>query len=676
MKIILSHTLGLVILFSSLVTFGQKAVLDTLPINEVVITGAKKIQSAGNVTQQIDVLTPADLKPIILGNTNITEALMYQPGMSVSVLSRNDANWGTYGGIGPKYSTYMLSGIPVDAFIDPMALDLHAVERIEIERGPASVLYPNYLSQDFAGNQSPLAGTVNMLLKSKIEEQKLMASTSYGSFNTFNGQLYFQDSYKKLNYFAGLNYEISDYTDYGTENSWLNMQDNPQYTKSKFYGGFTWFADKAEKNKLSFFFNKTFHVGDAGRVYRGFDHDYTTMNLGYSASLNQKTALNMTFGLRNYVRTWQESLFNSVDSLLSDNGVNQSILPFDLNLTYEHGKAHLLTVGADYQSASYETWSDPVAGEKQYGNKSTALQAGIYAQEELHFNGLIIRAGLRYSYVKNNIELISGRQPGTSSEDWSRLLWSGGLKYNFNRLASLFFNAGNSFMTPGLKSVGGTIKLEDEGVLGKNGQLPNPYLKPESGLGIDLGASFYLPADLRATARGFYYLIDDAIVESVVSENPSQTQSVNAGNTSSLGVEVEISQQIKDFLNWFANFTYMQSDVQNDIYEDQDGSDVPFSPEFVANAGLNFSFDFGLNVSPYMNYNSGYYDSPSNSGRTLFTPGLLMNIYISQTLIHNKTFNIELFGKFYNITNNKYEMPWQFRNTGFSAMGGLTLNFN
>jgi hypothetical protein len=53
-----------------------------------------------------------------------------------------------------------------------------------------------------------------------------------------------------------------------------------------------------------------------------------------------------------------------------------------------------------------------------------------------------------------------------------------------------------------------------------------------------------------------------------------------------------------------------------------------------------------------------------------------MNVYISQALIKNETFNIEFFGKFYNITNNKYEMPWQFQNTGFSVMGGLTLTFN
>ena len=336
----------------------------------------------------------------------------------------------------------------------------------------------------------------------------------------------------------------------------------------------------------------------------------------------------------------------------------------------------MLTVGADYQSADYETWSLPINGYEQYGNKSNALQVGIYTQEELHFGGLVLRAGLRYNFTKNNIELISGGAPGQSKKSWNKLLWSGGLKYNFNKLASVFANAGNSFLVPGLKSTGGTIALSDLGVPGRNGQLPNPDLTPESGLGIDAGANFYLPANLTASVRGFLFLIEDAIVETVVSENPSQTQSVNAGNSSSAGLEIEISQPLNSLLNWFANFTYMNTNIQNGINEDQNNVNVPFAPEFVANAGVNLNFPFGLSVSPYLNYNGGYYDSNSASSRTKFTPGALLNVFVSQTLIKNEDFNLEAFGKFYNVTNNQYEMPWQFQNPGFSMIAGITITFN
>jgi iron complex outermembrane recepter protein len=669
-------TLFLMIFGLPVVSFSQSAVKDTLDLAEVVITATKQETSIGNVTQKIDVIPSLAIKSLVLGNNNIAEALQYLPGASVSALSRNDANWGTYGGIGPKYSTYMLSGLPVDAFVDPQSLDLAALDRIEVQRGPASVLYPNWLSQDFAGNQSPLSGTVNLVLKEKFDQQKTIISSAYGSYNTFNGQVYHQDFIRHLHYFAGMTFEMSDYTNYGTENSWLNMQDNPQYRKTKVFAGANWFTGRNENQKFSFFINRTFHNGDAGRVYRGFDNDYTTINAGYSVVLNKKISLNTHFGMRIYDRKWQESQFNIVDSLISNNGAYQNIVPADVNLTYSHGKANLLTVGVDYQGADYYTWSDPLLGYRQYGNKSTAFQSGVYAQEELRFGGLILRAGLRYNYVRNNIELISGGAPGEKEKSWSSFLWSGGVKYHIGSTASVFANAGNSFLTPGLKSVGGTILLSDLGVPGKNGQLPNPDLKPESGMGVDVGANLTLPSNLSASIRGFYLAVDDAIVDIVVSENPSQSQSVNAGKSTSIGIEVELNHHLNDLFSWFANYTWMKTNIENPYFEDQNDVNVPFAPEHVANAGIDLSFPFGLKFSPYLNYNGGYYDSNSKSGRKKFTPGALVNAFISQSLTNTDTFNLELFARFYNLTNNRYEMPWQFQNTGFSVMAGLTMTLN
>jgi iron complex outermembrane recepter protein len=654
-------------------SFAQKH--DTIVMPEVVVTGSKQPQSPGNITQKIDVVKAVEINSLVTGNRNVAEAIMYKPGVSVSALSRNDANWGTYSGIGPKYSTYMLQGLPIDAFVDPMSLDLSAFDRIEVQRGPASVLYPNYLSQDFAGNQSPLAGTVNLILKDNIEKPLTRVSASYGSYNTLDGQLYHEGNAKNLSYFAGASYEMSDYTNYGTENSWLNMQKDPEYRKTKLFGGLTLHPGNDGKQKLTLFVNKTFHTGDAGRLYRGYNNDYGIINTGYSVELSDRVNLQAHMGLRQYNRTWQESKFNELDTLLSKNGVVQNIVPVDVAVFIKHDKNNLLVVGSDYQGASYSTWSDPLQGYKTYGNKSRATQAGLYAQEEIHIEGLIIRAGLRYSYINNNIDFINGGAPGIKSNDWSSLIWSAGIRYKVNANISFYANGGNSFLTPGLKSVGGTINLEDRGVPGRNGQLPNPDLKPEAGLGVDAGTDISLPANLKFSFRGFVINIDDAIIDNVVSQNPSQTQSINAGKSSSTGFEVEIKQQIASYLHWFVNYTYMKTTVENEYDEDQDGTEIPFAPAHIANLGISISTSFGLSVSPYLSYNGGYYDSSSKNGRTFFKPGELLNIYVAQVLAGNENYKVELFGQFYNLTDNRFEMPWQFQNTGFSGMGGLRVTF-
>jgi outer membrane receptor protein involved in Fe transport len=204
--------------------------------------------------------------------------------------------------------------------------------------------------------------------------------------------------------------------------------------------------------------------------------------------------------------------------------------------------------------------------------------------------------------------------------------------------------------------------------MGRNGRLPNANPKPESGLGIDAGADVSLPANFKISVRGFYLSVNDAIIDNVVSQNPSQTQSINAGQTTSKGVEAELKQMITTNIQWFVNYTFMKTEVK-------DAGTVPFAPEQVANLGVNLSTSYGLSFSPYLNYNNGFYDSSDKASRSFFKPGTLLNINVSQILAKTESYNIEAFGNFYNVTNNKYEMPWQFQNPGFSMMAGIKATF-
>ncbi|NOU48696.1 MAG: TonB-dependent receptor [Bacteroidales bacterium] len=641
----------------------------------VVITPSKLAQSVNDVTQKVDLISAKEIETLVSGNRNICETISRLPGASVSVLSRNDANWGTYGGIGPKFSTYMLQGLPIDAFIDPMSLDLNAIDHIEVQRGPASVIYPNYLSQDFAGSQSPLAGTVNLILKDKIEQQKTSFQTSLGSYNTLNSQVYHQGLKNQTNYFFGATYEMSDYTNYGSEGSWLNMKKEPEYEKTKLYFGLTIFMDKHEKQKLTVFCQETFHNGDAGRVYKGFKNQYGTINVGYEIELNDRLNLQSHLGVRTYNRSWQESNFGVIDTLKSNNGVEQLIVPFDISLSISHSESSSLIVGLDYQRANYSTWTDPLNGHHDYGNISTALQGGVYVQEEYRpITGLTIRGGLRYSFINNTIVLENFGNPDKDKLLWDRLLWSAGAKYAFNDNLSVYLNLGSSFSTPGLKSIGGTLSLSDFGLPGRNGQLPNPDLKPENGIGSDAGFDFIMPAKIKICIRGFYTKLQNGIIDVVVSQNPSQTQSINAESTTG-GAEIEVSQRVNDVVSWYANGTYLKSNVNNKLSADQNQVEIPFSPDYVFNLGGTICLPFGMTISPSVNHNGGYYDGISKTNRTKYVPGLVINSYVSQKITINKVSVLECFAQLYNLTNNDYDMPWQFKNPGFSCMIGIKVTF-
>jgi len=641
-------------------------------LSEIVVTETKVAQSKETVTQKVQLLYSSDFELQTLYNRNISDLLKYTSGQFVNVLSRNDANWGSFGGLGPKYNGYLLDGLAIDSFSDAMSLDTWAFDRIELHEGPASVMYSNYLSQDFAGNEAPLAGITNFISKDYIDATSTRIRLGGGSYNTLNGSFYHQDRKGEFNYFFGASYEQSDYTDYGTEDSWLNMIDDPGYKKTKLYFKTTYFIEP-DKESISLFAGHTQHTGDAGRPNRGFDHIYDTINAAYKNQLNDDWNIQFKAGYRNYNRSWEDDNYPDGLELKNKNGVKQNIFPVDLAVNYGHMGKSLLTTGIDYQSATYKTTSEE-NGLKTTLNDMDAYNIGPYIQEKCVFEKWVFRVGGRYNDTHHSYALLNGIRPVQTSNSWGKFLWSAGVRYQALPLAALYSNIGTSFLVPSAKQLGGTLNATDAGVAGKNGQLPNFDLKPENGIGYDLGIDMRPLDTLKLDVRGFFNQVDDAIVENIVSHDPSQTKSVNAGKASSYGFEISAIQDVTENLKWFANLTYIASRVENSSNHDQDGTEIPFVPDTVVNAGINMEFPLTITVSPYVHMVGTYYDSTSKGSRMKFGPYEIVNMRVQKNLFKTSDYTMNLSIDLNNITNKRYEMPWQFRDPGFNAFVGIEVN--
>jgi len=163
------------------------------------------------------------------------------------------------------------------------------------------------------------------------------------------------------------------------------------------------------------------------------------------------------------------------------------------------------------------------------------------------------------------------------------------------------------------------------------------------------------------------------IVDNVVSQNPSQTRSQNAGDARSYGIEVALDQRLSRRVSFFVNGTWSASRISNPLDRDQDGAQIPFVPDWTANAGASLSLPHGFTVSPYLRAVGTYYDSTSKSGRLAFgeyvIPALRLEAMLSSGGSADVVFAVDL----NNITNNRYAMPWQFRDPGFSLFGTVSL---
>lgn len=647
-------------------------------LGKIVITASKTPKLISDITQKIDIVTENQMHQIIMNNRNIAELIQYLPGASVNVLSRNDVNWGAYGGIGPKYNTYLLQGLPIDGSMDPTSIDAILLQRIEVQRGPASVLYPNYLSQDFAGNQGSLGGTVNLLLKEDVSIPKSTFVVDYGSYQTYSSKLYHEDRLGKFNIFGGISYEKSNYTNYGSTDSWLNMLKNPEYQKGKLFLGTSFFLDDSLKHKITIMGNQSFQWGDVGRIYRKFDYRYGLLNFGYTGQIINNLNVAFRTGLRSYNRSWQDDFIdpNNVQSLKATNSVKQFIVPADISFSFNHFSNSNLTVGSDYQYSTYLTSLQPLDSNTIDGNDASTHQLGLYVQEEMQLNKLTLRAGGRFNYTGQSVNKFEDQPRNLLNKSWNVFLWSAGAKYRLSDELTLFANGGSSFMLPGLKSIGGTLLLSDMFKPGKDGQLPNYNLNPENGIGYDAGVDCKLYSDIFLSVRGFLSTITNAIIDNVISQNPSQTMSVNAdGKTLTKGVEISLKQQTLNSLNWFANITLTSSKISNPDNPDLDGVDVPFVPKIMGNVGITFSPLLDFEFSPYIHWGGGIYDSNSKTNRRYFNSGELFNLIISKPVSLNQFTKMNAYVKLYNITNNKFNMPFQFIDPGFSWTLGCSVDF-
>ena len=638
----------------------------------ITVIGSKYEEPQENVTQKVNVITVDQVEAQATSSRNIAELIQYQPGVSVTVLSRNDANWGSYGGLGPKYNSYLLDGLPIDSFVDTMSLDPWAFERVETHQGPASVLYSNYLSADFAGTQAPLAGITNLVLKERIEKSATHMIVDSGSWNTIGARVYHQDFKDSLHYFFGGTYEQSDYTDYGTPGSWLGMLESPAYKKMKIYGKTTYFV--GERQKVSVFAQHTLHNGFAGRPNRDYDHNYDTVNAAYTNDVTDALNIQLKAGFRNYNRRWGSDNYPEGLALTDHSGVEQKIVPADFTFNFKHAGESIFTVGTDLQYAEYRTYTEPNAP-RMTGNDAHSLSNGFYLQEKVSVGDWVLRAGGRVNRTADHYDRIGGEEPGLRDKSWTKFLWSAGARYNVSETFAVYANAGSSFISPAAKAVGGTLLADEIGVPGRNGQLPNPDLKPESGIGSDFGVDFSASEFVSLGFRGFYNRIEDVIIDNVVSENPSQTQSVNAGNARSYGLELVYNHQVRADLNLFANYTYTSSRISNPLDADQDGAEITFVPDHLFNAGLEFNYRNDFKLTPYLHVVGEYFDSTSKSGRTVYGPYYTLNIKVEKTVFRTDDYAVVLFCDLNNLTDQRYRMPWQFQDPGIDVLGGLHLAF-
>lgn len=600
-------------------------------IGEVVVTGTRNETDVRHLSQTVSVVNRSKidqaLQPSLL--PVLTEQI---PGLFVT--SRGVMGYGVSGGAAGSISLRGLSGgtarlmVMIDGHPQYAGIFGHPIadayqsflaERVEVLRGPASVLY----------GSNAMGGVINIVTRKMQEDGvKTNLHTGYGSYNTLETELtnrirkgrfssVVSGSYNRTDgHRADMGFEqYGGYAKLGYEmtNNWnLRGDVNVTHFNASYPGpvdaplldgdqritrGMTSFAveNRYEKTSgaVSFFYNWGNHW----------------INDGYTPSDGE---------------TPQDSRFLSHDNMM---GVSfyQSAQFF---------KGNRITVGFDWFRYGGRAWNEYVSGE-QIGTTSDLVDkhedelAGYIDFRQDIGSWLTFNAGLRADH-HSRIGL-----------EW---VPQAGLAFHLPQAIELKASVSKGFRYPILREM---YMFPPQ----------NPDLQPESMWNYELAFSQRLMEGRLTYGVNLFYIDGKNLIQTLPNPNGSGMLNQNSGKIENIGMEIQATYRIDRHWSVDGNYSFLH--MENLVIA---------APEHKLYAGANFSHG-RWNVSTGVQYVEGLYTSVGeNESKENF---VLWNLRASFRACKW----LDIWARGENLLAQKYEINAGYPMPGATVMAGFNLSF-
>lgn len=625
---------------------GGATALETITVDGGQDTGrgpdrgvvAKSSRSASKTTtslretpQAVSVVTRDEIDA--RGANSVREALRYTPGV-LAEANGDDVRGGWMWLRGyNSYGRLWLDGLALPGDPEGYAstpINSYALERIEVIKGPASVLY----------GQTVPGGLINQVSKrpqTDARNEIEVMTSSLGGVQVsadFTGPLDKDGdwSYRLVGQGRNLGSQIdkernrqfmlspsltwspdedTSVTVYG-----FHQKVNPENFSGRFYPAFGTLIDNPAGQIPT-----STHMGDYLSNANRFDADLYTAGYELSHRLNETWTLrqnvrysyaeqDMFLAVVNPAFTWSTNppsgttlgrvVSASDDTLSSIDIDNQLEARFDtgaldhtmlFGLEYFHVKSDRLfgtagIVGQDYLNPVYgRTYSHP--GWNTTSVLSTQNQVGVYVQDQVRYDNWLATLGLRYDHSRIRTDDRLKKISYDTSD--SALSGRAGLAYLFDNGLTPYASVSTSFLpTVGLDVYGNPYTAQES----RQVEVGVKY-QPEHGRGM-VGVSFYdltlkngLTPTIVGTARG----------------------NVQTGEQRIRGVEIEGKYELTPELDLVASYAYSDSKVLATKIATQVGKEMLRVPEHQGALWLQYRPEWadGLALSAGLRANSSFH---------------------------------------------------------------------
>lgn len=541
--------------------------------------------------QSISVVTREEMD--MKDPSTVKEALNYTPGVFATRGSSETLDVisirGFTASTGANTNQY-LDGLKLQGDnYSESSMDPYFLERIELMRGPTSVLY---------GKSNP-GGIVSMVSKRPTTEPLKEVQFQMGTDNLYQTGFDFSDAIDDDGVFS---YRLT-----GLGRSEDAQQTMVKSTRYAIAPAFSWRPD----DKTDFTFLSNFQsdpdagyygwlprVGtvvpytDANGNSHKLDTDFNEGEQDNRMSRRQQQigysfahAFDDTFTVRQNLRyTRLHTLYTSVYGngftaptqinrafVRSDEDLNSFTVDTQLQSTFATGAVdHTLLTGVDYLrmrndiNADYGSANPLDMVNPQYGNANVNVnfpyavinrqeQTGLYAQDQAEWNHWVLTLGGRYDFAKTSTYT---RSTSSLSEiNDQQFTWRGGLNYVFDNGVAPYFSYSESF-----EPVSGSTKQ------GK------PF-DPSRGKQYEAGVK-YVPKDMPVTVTAAVFQLTK---DKNLTADPSDSAfSVQGGEIRSRGLELEAKAALTSNINLTAAYSYTDAEYTDDtLYKGKRPVEVP-----------------------------------------------------------------------------------------------------
>ncbi len=489
---------------------------DTLLIEEVVVSSSRVEVSRRNVPvtvstisrEQIELSNESAVLPVLshrVPGMFVTERGV--TGFGVGSGSAGQISMRGVGGTAPNTQVLvLLDGHPQfqGLFAHPIA-DAYVssdVEKVEVIRGPASILY----------GSNAMAGTINIITRQQTQDGfSGNAKVSYGSFNTQKYMASGGIKEGRFSLFASINHNSTDShrdtADFSIVNGFIKAgyQVNPNIDITVDFS----LADFTSEDPGTIYNPSYFGIDILrGKASVAVRNNFENLEGGMIAFYN--------FGKHEFTNDWVSEDFHAGVSLY------QGLQLFEGNR---------LTLGADYKKLGGIANSG-VPGAADVWHNVSDMAAYAFMQQSL-LNKLILSAGLR---LENNslfgIEPVP--QAGISFIATESITFKGSFSKGFRSpsLMELYLFA------------------------------PNPELRPERMMNYEAGAG-YQSLNKKFSAEMTFFIIEgDNIIEVMPNDAPPPpVKRQNVGSFSNKGFELETNWIATSNINFSANYSFIDLDA-------------------------------------------------------------------------------------------------------------------